>query len=168
MIVTRALSVFLRFAQFVCAAIVLGLVAYFLDKRNDNQWDGLLGRLVYTIVIAALSVLFSLVWLIPTASSMMHYPFDLLMCAAWFAVFGVLVVWLGDRETCGAVFSWGTIRFRNSYCGQWKATEAFSFLSAIFWFVSFLLGVYVYHKVSRRPVATDGAYRRRRWHRSRV
>ena len=75
----RVFSLFLRFAQFVCAAIVLGLVAYFLDRRNDNQWDGLFGRLVYTIVIAALSVLFSLVWLIPTASAMMHYPFDLLM-----------------------------------------------------------------------------------------
>ena len=91
MIVTRALSIFLRFAQFVSAAIVLGLVAYFLDRRNDNEWGGLLGRLVYAIVIASLSVLFSLIWLIPTASSMMHYPFDLLMSAAWFAVFGVSI-----------------------------------------------------------------------------
>ena len=87
--VARVFSVFLRFAQFVCAAIVLGLVAFFLDRRNDNQWGGLLGRLVYTIIIAAFSVLFSLIWLIPTASSMMHYPFDLLMSAAWFAAFGV-------------------------------------------------------------------------------
>lgn len=37
---------------------------------------------IYTVVTAGLSVLFSLVWLIPTTGSILHYPFDLLMCAA--------------------------------------------------------------------------------------
>lgn len=88
MIVSRVVSIFLRFGQFVCAAVVLGLVAHFLDQRN-KYGIGPLGRSIYTIVIASISVLFSLVWLIPTTASMLHYPFDLLMSAAWFAAFGV-------------------------------------------------------------------------------
>jgi hypothetical protein len=61
--------------------------------------------------------------------------------------------------SCGGIFYWGDISFRGPWCGKWKAAEAFSFIAACFWFVSFLLGVFVYHKVSRDPVATDGTSR---------
>jgi hypothetical protein len=61
-------------------------MAYFLSTRN--RWRGSLAREIYTIIIAALSVLFSLIWLIPTTASMMHYPLDLLASAAWFGAFG--------------------------------------------------------------------------------
>ncbi|KAF2793795.1 hypothetical protein K505DRAFT_35500 [Melanomma pulvis-pyrius CBS 109.77] len=166
MIVSRVASIFLRFGQFVCAAVVLGLVAHFLDQRN-KYGVGPLGRSIYTIVIASISVLFSLVWLIPTTASMLHYPFDLLMSAAWFAAFGVLVNWV-QRMNCGGIWHWGGIAVRGDYCGEWRAAQAFSFISAIFWFASFILGVIVYHKLSRRTVATDGTHRRGRWHRSRV
>jgi hypothetical protein len=86
MMLSRAVSIFLRFGEFVCAAIVLGIMAYFLERRRS--WRGPMAREIYTVVIATLSVLFSLVWLIPTTSSMLHYPFDLLASAAWFAAFG--------------------------------------------------------------------------------
>lgn len=78
---------FLRFGEFVCAAVVLGLMAFFLDQYDDFR-VGPLGREIYTIVIACLSVLFSIVWMIPTTDSMLHYPFDFLASAAWFAAFG--------------------------------------------------------------------------------
>jgi hypothetical protein len=87
MIISRAVSIFLRFGEFICGAVVLGLMAFFLH-RYDEFHIGPLGREIYTIIIAALSVLFSLVWLIPTTSSMLHYPFDLVASAAWFAAFG--------------------------------------------------------------------------------
>jgi len=165
MIVSRTVSIFLRFGEFVCAAVVLGLVAHFLNQYDETHL-GPLGREIYTCIIAALSVILSIVWLIPTTSAMLHYPADLLLSAAWFAAFGVLVNWI-DKVNCGGIFHWAGITIRGSYCGQWKAAEAFSFISAIFWFASFLLGVIVYHKLSRDPVVTDGN-RRRRWHRSRV
>lgn len=81
MIISRTISTFLRFGEFVCGAIVLGLMAYFLDKYDELHM-GPFSSEIYTVVTAGLSVLFSLVWLIPTTGSILHYPFDLLMCAA--------------------------------------------------------------------------------------
>lgn len=83
MIVSRMVSLFLRFAQFVCSAIVLGLVAYFLHQR-DKYGVGPLGRSIYTEIVAALSVIFSLIWMIPTTSSIINYATDLFFSAAWF------------------------------------------------------------------------------------
>jgi hypothetical protein len=162
MLFSRMASIFLRFGQFVSGAVVLGLMAHFV-----HQWDkygiGPSGREIYTLVIAALSVLFSLIWLIPTTASMLHYPFDLVLSAAWFASFGALVNWI-HKLHCGSAFHWGGLT-RGDYCGRWRASEAFAFISACFWFASFLLGVYVYHRVT--PVATDGTRTsRRRWGRS--
>jgi len=166
MIVSRAISVFLRFGQFVSAAVVLGLVAHFLHQR-DKYGVGPLGRSIYTIIIASLSVLLSLAWLIPTTHSMIGYVSDFVLSAAWFAAFGVLVNWV-SRMNCGGIWYWGNIAVRGSYCGQWKAAQAFSFISAIFWFASFVLGLVVVHKLNRRVAATDGTRTRRTWHRSRV
>lgn len=87
MIVSRLVSLFLRFGEFVSGAVVLGLVAWFLHE-HDKWGVGPVAREIYTIVIASLSVVFSLFWMIPTTHSMLHYPFDLLMSAAWFAAFG--------------------------------------------------------------------------------
>ncbi|KAF2658574.1 integral membrane protein [Lophiostoma macrostomum CBS 122681] len=163
MLFSRIVSVFLRFGEFVCAGVVLGLMAHLLHKY-DHTHTGPLAREIYTITVAALSTLFALVWLIPTKRNLLHYPFDLLLSVAWFAAFAVLVDYI-RKANCGYFFYWGDISVRNhSSCGQWKAAEAFSFIAACFWFVSFLLGVWVYHKLSE-PVGTDGS--RRRWHRSR-
>ncbi|KAF2729147.1 integral membrane protein [Polyplosphaeria fusca] len=165
MIVSRAFSIFLRFGELVCAAVVLGIISWFLHQY-DKYGVGPLGREIYTIIIAGLSVLFAVVWLIPTTASMLHYPADLFLSAAWFAAFGALVNWI-ERLSCGGIFHWGGILARGSYCGKWKAAEAFSFIGACFWFASFLLGVYVYHKLGHSQATVDGT-RRRRWHRSRV
>jgi hypothetical protein len=90
MLLSRAFSIFLRFGEFVCAAVVLGIISWFLHQY-DKYGAGPLGREVYTEVIAGLSVIFSLVWLLPTTASMLHYPADLFFSAAWFAAFGALV-----------------------------------------------------------------------------
>jgi hypothetical protein len=83
MIVSRMVSIALRAAQFVFAAIVLGLTAYFLHQRN-HYGIGPLGRTIYTLVIAALSVIASLIWMIPTKSSIAGYGSDFFFTAAWF------------------------------------------------------------------------------------
>lgn len=76
MIFTRLLSLALRVAQFVCAAIVLGLTAYFMHERN-KRGVGPFARTVYAIVWSSLSVLFSIIWMIPTKSTMASYGSDL-------------------------------------------------------------------------------------------
>jgi len=161
MILSRLLSFIFRFAEFVCAAVVLGIVGHFLHVHHRDH-VGPLGREIYTEVIAAWSVVFSLVWLLPFTSSFMHYPIDLITSFAWFAAFGALVNWI-HKINCGSAFQWDGI-YRGGVCHQWKAAEAFSFLSACFWLASALLSIYVFHKVERNTVATtDGTATRRRW-----
>lgn len=58
-------------------------------------------------------------------------PVDILLSLAWFAAFGVQVD-TNDRFNCGSIWQWGAIT-DDTYCGRWKAAQAFSFLSAIVW-----------------------------------
>jgi hypothetical protein len=67
----------------------------------------------------------------------MHYPMDLVMSGGWFAAFALLVMYIHDID-CGGAFHWSGITHGGN-CNQWKADEAFSFLSAIFWLCSALL-----------------------------
>jgi len=165
MIFSRLTSIFLRFGEFVCAAVVLGLNSYFLH-RYDKHHVGPRGREIYIEIISAISVLLSLIWLLPFTSHFMHYPLDFFISAAWFAAFGTLVNYI-HKLPCGSVWRWSGLA-NGSFCSQWKAAEAFSFIGACFWLASALLGLYVYHKLGNRNATTDGTHHRRRWGRSRV
>jgi hypothetical protein len=77
MIVSRVVSLVLRIAQFICAAVVLGLTAYFLHQRNSYGAVVPFGRTVYAIIWAALSIIAAVIWAIPTTSSMTGYVADL-------------------------------------------------------------------------------------------
>lgn len=149
MIVTRVVSLVLRVAQFVFAAIVLGLTAYFLYARSRYH-VGPFGRVVFSVIWSSLSIIFALIWAIPTSSSITGYTSDLILTAGWGAVFGLLVRWF-NRAGCGSAWNWSGVSLsRNNSCGQWRAAQAFSFLSMIFWFATFLLGVITVHRLSRR------------------
>ncbi|KAF1982459.1 integral membrane protein [Aulographum hederae CBS 113979] len=150
MIMSRVLSLFLRFGEFVCAAVVLGIIAYFIQQHHEFR-TGPIGREIYTIVIASLSVLLALVWMIPSTHNILHYPMDFILSLAWFAAFAALVNWIQPIE-CGGVFSWGNIT-GNNYCSKWIAAEAFSFIAACFWLASALLGIYIYHKLRKTTTA---------------
>lgn len=76
MIFSRLLSLILRVAQFVFAAVVLGLTAYFMYERTRRD-VGPFGRTIFAIVWSSLSVLFSIIWMIPTKSTMASYGSDL-------------------------------------------------------------------------------------------
>ncbi|KAF1923757.1 uncharacterized protein M421DRAFT_425462 [Didymella exigua CBS 183.55] len=155
MIFTRLLSLILRFAQFVFAAVVLGLTSYFMYQRTRNS-VGPFGRTVFAIVWSSLSILFSIIWMIPTKSTMASYGSDLVFTAGWAAVFALLVIWFNGAD-CGSAWAWGGISLsRSNYCGQWKAAQAFSFLSLVFWFTTFVLGVITYHRLTRQPVINEG------------
>lgn len=152
---SRIFSIVLRLAQFVSAAIVLGLSAYFLHQYDTHR-IGPFARLVYSTIISALSVWLALLWIALPHATFVHIGTDLLFCGAWFAVFGLLQDYYDDAIECGSIWKWGSIDLTDNYCGQWNAAQAFAFLAAVFWFASFLVGVLVWSR-GRAPVATDGA-----------
>jgi hypothetical protein len=76
MIFSRLASLLLRLGQFIFAAIVLGLTAYFLYQRN-RYGVGPFGRVVFSVIWSSLSIIFAIIWAIPTTSSMTGYVSDL-------------------------------------------------------------------------------------------
>jgi hypothetical protein len=160
MIIARTLSLALRFAQFVCAAIVLGITAHFLHIYNGdatiNKYDIPFDRLIYSIIISSVSLVLALIWMVPTTASIIHWVVDLLFAAAWFAIFGILQDWYDNELLCGNGWHW---RFFNGGCGQWSAAQAFAFLSAVLWLVSAILGVLIWSKRNQgaAPVEGEGA-----------
>ncbi|BCS29437.1 MARVEL domain-containing protein [Aspergillus puulaauensis] len=156
-VLSRLVSIVLRIAQVVFGAVVAGIVGWFLHTfDNTDVWPK--PRWIYTEVIAAISILFGLVWLIPFSSGFFTWPLDLLISFAWFAAFGIQVD-ANRRLGCGSIWHWGSIT-DNTWCGRWKASQAFSFLSAIVWIASALVGIWFTFRVRRH--ATDrigGRYR---------
>jgi hypothetical protein len=179
MIFSRLFSLILRTAQFAFAAIVLGLTAYFVyklenpgrgrggrwrrDRWDDDGWNGgrwndaddedwnPLGRLIFAIVWSSLSVIFAIIWAIPTTSSMKGFISDFIFTAGWAAVFGLLVDWFNDSG-CGSPWAWrgGLSLRRSDTCGQWRAAQAFSFLSMITWFATGVFGIIMVLRLRRR------------------
>ncbi|KAI9804484.1 MAG: hypothetical protein M1825_001383 [Sarcosagium campestre] len=164
--IPRFLSIPLRLGELVFAAVVAGLTGKYLHSLKNARL-GSQKRFIYTEVVAALSMLLALIWLIPITGGFIHYPIDFILFVAWIVAFGLLVDFIGPLN-CGSVFSWGD-NFGAGTCQQWKADVAFAFLSAIFWLVSALVGVWFVHR-SRRAVTKESVSRnphRRRWFRSR-
>lgn len=75
MIFSRLASIILRIGQFVFAAIVLGLTAYFLYQRSRHG-VGPFGRIVFSVIWSSLSIIAAIIWAIPTTSSMTGYVSD--------------------------------------------------------------------------------------------
>ena len=90
MIFADILSIILRLAQLVFAAIVAGLTGDYLHKvQGTSAWAQ--GRFIYTVIVAGLAIIMSIVWLIPFSSSFIHWPADLIMSIMWFVSFGLMV-----------------------------------------------------------------------------
>ncbi|KAK1540694.1 hypothetical protein CPAR01_06683, partial [Colletotrichum paranaense] len=163
MAIDRIVQFVLRGAQLVFAAIVAGITgAYLHATQNTSSWDN--GRYIYTIVVASLSLLFALIWLLPFSGSFIHWPMDIFLSILWFVAFGLLVNLVGDG--CGPIFDWSNVSPRGDACGRNKANIAFCFLSAIVWLASALVGLFW---VRRRTAVADSRPAhtgRRRWYRS--
>ncbi|KAL9618547.1 MAG: hypothetical protein Q9160_006731 [Pyrenula sp. 1 TL-2023] len=160
-VISRLVSIALRIGELAFACVVAGIIGSYLHRWDSTNSAWPKARFIYTEVIGGLSILLSLLWLLPFAGGFVHWPVDLVLSAAWFAVFGLLVNYVGPNA-CGGVFHWGGI-VHGGECNRWKASEAFSFLSAIFWLASTLVGIWFMRRVSGdRKVVTDGTHHRRR------
>ena len=89
MAIDRLVSLILRGAELVFAAIVAGVNGQYLHHNKGtggSQW-----RFIYTEVIAALGIFFALIWLIPFSGTFIHWPIDLVLSILFWIAFGVLV-----------------------------------------------------------------------------
>ncbi|EAL91735.2 hypothetical protein KXW98_002690 [Aspergillus fumigatus] len=163
-VISRLVSIVLRVAEIAFAAVVAGVIGYYLHQFSDiDAWPQ--ARWIYTEVVAGLSILLGLIWLIPFSSGFFSWPFDVVISFAWFAAFGILVDAI-HKLNCGSIWHWHFNTYSTNSCGRWKAAEAFSFLSAIVWLASALVGIWFTFRV--RGANADGYYGRRRFGRSAV
>jgi hypothetical protein len=104
---SRTILLALRITQFLTAVILLSLFAYFHHHISTLPSDG---RIIFPIIIASLSLFLSLLFILPTTHAIVHTGIDLLLAAAWFAVFGLLTAWVSDqdgRSVCSEESRWG-------------------------------------------------------------
>ena len=98
MILADLFSIILRLGELAFAAIVAGLNGEYLHAvQGARAWD--IKRFIYTEVVAGLSILLAIIWLIPFSSSFIHWPADLIISVCWFVSFGLLVDYLDGN--CG-------------------------------------------------------------------
>ncbi|KAE8352793.1 membrane-associating domain-containing protein [Aspergillus coremiiformis] len=155
-VVSRLVSIVLRLVEIICAVIVAGIIGYYLVSLNDLEaWPQ--ARWIYTEVVAGVSILLGLIWLIPFSFSFFSWPFDVVISLAWFAAFGILVDAI-HKFSCGSIWAWGSI-VQNDVCGRWKAAEAFSFISACVWLISAVVGIWFTFRV--RGTTSDRVGNRR-------
>jgi len=151
-VISRLVSICLRTGELAFAAVVAGIIGSYLHSHDaSHSWPG--ARFIYTEVVAGVSILLALLWLLPFAGGFIHWPADVFLSLAWFAVFGLLVDYIHGTNCRGSVFDWAGIT-QGGVCNRWKASEAFSFLSAIFWIASAAVGVWFVHR-TRKDRAVD-------------
>ncbi|KAK4209504.1 hypothetical protein QBC37DRAFT_450193 [Rhypophila decipiens] len=152
---SRGLSVFLRLGELACGAVVLGIIGRLLDLV-DEAGSSPNARLIYTVVVASLTIIFSLFFILPLAYSFWAFPIDLFMFAAWLAAFCLLETLTGT-DTCDSWwydsywgYYWGRwyrvgpvgINVNWSGCSAWRTALAFTFVAMFTYLMSFCLGLY--------------------------
>ena len=125
--------------------------AYLHGFQSSHTWPQ--GRFIYIEVLAGVSILLALLWLLPFAGGFIHWPIDLVIAAAWLAAFVLLVNSIHNDRCAGRLFVWGETK---STCGRYRAGEGFAFLSMIFWFVSALVGIWFVHRARTSGAAAGG------------
>jgi ABC-type glycerol-3-phosphate transport system permease component len=87
---SKVVSVFFRFMELSSASIVAGILGAYLHYIDDAH-VGKNGRIIYSIVIAGISIFFSLVLAPPLRYSFYAFPFDFAMFVCWIVAFGLLI-----------------------------------------------------------------------------
>ncbi|KAK4167824.1 hypothetical protein QBC43DRAFT_202396 [Cladorrhinum sp. PSN259] len=161
----KVISASLRVFEFGCCAIILGILArfFYLIDHVDGPTDA---RLVYTISMAAISVLLTIILFPPIKYSFYCFPLDFALFVCWIVVFALLQDLTGTNTcTSGWFESYWTVYWSSdtgkttvvsrSACSRWRVVLAFSFTVAFAWLLSGFLGVYTcseYYNLEARIV----------------
>ncbi|KAF7513539.1 hypothetical protein GJ744_008833 [Endocarpon pusillum] len=151
----------LRVGQLLLACVIAGIIGSYLHNFNHrHSWPR--NRFIFTEVLAALSILCSLLWLLLSRGGI--WPLDVVLAAAWFSTFGLLINWL-HGHACGGTLDGSEITSAG-HCNELKAAEALSFLSAIFWSLSAIIGIYYMTRAGKgqSDATNETGNIRRRWY----
>jgi len=86
---SKGISVFLRFWQIISDAIVLAIVASFLHIISQAGVYAN-ARLVYTVCVASVGIIFSVILFFPFIYSFLAFPLDAVLAILWLVVFCLL------------------------------------------------------------------------------
>ncbi|TGZ76199.1 integral membrane protein [Ascodesmis nigricans] len=165
-VVSRFISIVLRTLELISAVIVAGIVGHYLNQSDERDIFPE-KRMIYTEVVAGLSIFFALIMLIPFTWAINAFVLDFVMFVLWIVSFGLLVDYVAP-SSC----KWG-IQINPFYygdglqetCERWKASVAFSFISAMLWLASSVLAMWVLYRMRRHD---DVTIRRRPWYRRHI
>lgn len=85
----RIATMLLRIAQLASACIVLGILARFCYQITVAQVSAN-ARIVYTLVIACITVVFSVLFCAPFNILALSFPFDFVLFVTWLVAFALL------------------------------------------------------------------------------
>ncbi|KAG4290113.1 hypothetical protein FPRO06_01999 [Fusarium proliferatum] len=154
----KIISVILRLCELSSAIIVLGILSRFcyLAGIAEAHVDG---RIIYTIVVACLGILYSICFCPPFKAMFLGFPFDFVMFVMWLVAYCLLQTRTGSH-TCSA--SWyynywgyywgrlwrvgpvGTVNVEAAGCASWRTALAFAFIAWFLHLLSGVLGIYVF------------------------
>ncbi|KAK0630516.1 hypothetical protein B0T17DRAFT_590006 [Bombardia bombarda] len=159
---SRVVLVLLRVWELICSVIVLGILGRFLHLAD---MAGALkdSRMIYTIVIASISAIYSILFILPFIYAFLGFPVDLLLFVAWLVAFCLLITRTGTA-TCSSTWYWnywgfywggwwgnpwritgpGDIGYAG--CSSWRTVLAFSFMASIAFLISGILGAIVVYR----------------------
>lgn len=89
-ITSEITSVFLRGIELVSASTIAGILGTYLHYLSDADVEAN-SRIVYTIVIAGISIFISIVFMPPLKYSFYGFPLDFALFICWMVSFGLLV-----------------------------------------------------------------------------
>lgn len=159
----------LRLAEFVFAALVVGINAAILHRVSNSfsaasemhEYKCILGFAIYTEVVAVLALILAFVWLLPSTAHLKPGLADPVFFILWIVAFGFVLsvsapllslsrtpcksargklTPTGPQSSRGGLFE--TIPAVKEVCGWGKAVAAFCFISGICWFASGILYIW--------------------------
>ncbi|KAM0705457.1 hypothetical protein Q7P35_006816 [Cladosporium inversicolor] len=103
-------NVLLRFLRLCSACIVVGTVGWAIHRIHDSN-GSVSGRLIYAEVVAAISIVVSLLLVPPMDYVFMMWPLDAISFIMWVVAFGILADLTGGRtNVCNSLW----------YIGYWS------------------------------------------------
>lgn len=87
---SKVIHVLLRVWELVCSVIVLGLLAHFLHLVSEAGATND-GRIIYALIVASISTLFSLVFMPPFLYAYLAFPADFALFVMWLVAFSLLI-----------------------------------------------------------------------------
>ncbi|CAH0019988.1 unnamed protein product [Clonostachys rhizophaga] len=104
----KVLSILFRLGELISAIIVVAILGRFswLIHPAHVSVDG---RIIYTMVVASLGIVFSLLFIVPITALFLSFPFDFIMFIMWLIAFCLLETRTGTNTCTSSWFSnyWG-------------------------------------------------------------